>query len=136
MSTRRRDFLEPTGRLYVPGSIDIRPNLLRLTRFATRYDIPILATACAHTPDDVELTRFPAHCMTGTSGQERVPETQFAGSVVLTVPDRLTGELPRHLTLEKRELDVFSRVDAGGLIAKYNQTGRFSSFTALRPTIA
>jgi nicotinamidase/pyrazinamidase len=83
----QRDFLEPTGRLFVRGSIDIRTNLARLTRFATGRDIPILATACAHTPDDVELTRFPPHCMAGTSGQERVPETLCAGSVVLTVCD-------------------------------------------------
>jgi nicotinamidase/pyrazinamidase len=69
----QRDFLDLTGRLYVPGSIEIRPNLLRLARFATRHDISIVATACAHTPDDDELTRFPAHCMIGTSGQERVP---------------------------------------------------------------
>jgi len=117
----QRDFLEPTGRLYVQGSIDIRPNLLRLTRFASRHDIPILATACAHTPDDAELTRFPPHCMTGTSGQERVPETRCAGSLVLTVQDRLAGELPRHLTLEKRELDLFHRDDAVGVIAMYNQ---------------
>ncbi len=117
----QRDFLDLTGRLYVPGSIEIRPNLLRLARFATRHDISIVATACAHTPDDDELTRFPAHCMIGTSGQERVPETYCAGSVVLTAQNRLDGELPRHLTLEKRELDLFSRVDAGGLIAMYNR---------------
>ncbi len=116
------DFLDPTGSLYVKGSMDIRPNLRRLTRFAISCDIPILATACAHTPDDIELTRFPLHCMTGTSGQERVPETRCARSVVLTVQDRLAGELPRHLTLEKRELDVFHRDDSGGLIARYNRS--------------
>jgi nicotinamidase/pyrazinamidase len=117
----QRDFLEPTGRLYVPGSIDIRPNLARLIRFAREHEIPILATACSHSPDDVELTRFGPHCMTGTSGQKRVPETEYAGSVVLAVSDRLDRELPGHLTLEKRELDLFSRDDAGDLIARYQR---------------
>ena len=39
------------------------------------------------------------------------------------VDERLDGDLPRHLTLQKRELDVFSRPDAGDLIARYNWNG-------------
>jgi nicotinamidase/pyrazinamidase len=116
------DFLEPTGRLYVPGSIEIRPNLHRLTGFATRRRIPILATACSHTTEDAELARFPAHCMRGTSGQERVHETQCTESVVLTAGARLVGELPLHLTLEKHEIDLFSRDDAEDIIAMYNRS--------------
>jgi len=117
----QRDFLDPAGALYVPGSTEILPNLARLTRFATSHDIPILATACAHTSDDPELTRFPFHCMAGTPGQERVPATSCPHSVVLSPGERLDGDLPPHLTLQKRELDVFSRPDADRLVARYNQ---------------
>jgi nicotinamidase/pyrazinamidase len=117
----QRDFLEPSGSLYVPQSTGIVPNLARLTEFAIKNDIPILATACAHLPDDPELTQFPPHCMAGTPGQERVAATNDPDSIVLDIGDRLSGELPRHLTLLKRELDVFSRLDAGDLVARYNQ---------------
>ncbi len=117
----QRDFLEPTGSLYVPGSTDIVPNLSRLTAFARAHLIPILATACSHSLDDPELTRFPPHCMAGTPGQQRVGATHCVGSVVLDVAERLTGELPCHLTLLKNELDVFSRPDTSDLVARYNR---------------
>ena len=75
----QRDFLEPSGALYVAGSQEILPNLERLTRFAQTHRIPILATACAHSADDPELTQFPPHCMAGTEGQKRVSETDRPG---------------------------------------------------------
>src|SRR3954447_20926643 len=117
----QRDFLEPSGALYIPGSEEILPNLERLTRFAQSQGIPLLATACSHRRDDPELTRFPPHCMAGTAGQQRVSATARPDSIVLDPDDRLTGELPRDLTLQKREFDVFSRPDADDLIARYNR---------------
>ena len=90
----QRDFLEPTGALYVPGSTEILPNLARLTEFARSHHIPILATTCAHLPDDPELTQFPPHCMAGTRGQELVAETFCADSVVLEPSERLRGSFP------------------------------------------
>ncbi|MFI5460072.1 MAG: cysteine hydrolase family protein [Isosphaerales bacterium] len=117
----QRDFLEPAGALFVPGSAEILPNLARLTQFATNHHIPILATACAHVAGDPELTRFPSHCIAGTIGQTRVPATSCPHSVVLSVGERLVGDLPRHLTLQKQELDVFSRPDAADLVARYNR---------------
>jgi nicotinamidase/pyrazinamidase len=119
----QRDFLEPSGALYVTGSSDILPNLERLTRFAESQGIPILATACAHSPGDSELMRFPPHCMLGTDGQQRVAATSRPHSLVLDVDDRLTGVIPAHVTLHKREFDVFSRPDADDLIARYNHEG-------------
>ena len=58
--------------------------------------------------------------MAGTTGQQRIAETAWPDSVVLDVDERLGGDLPPHLTLLKRELDVFSRLDANALVAKYN----------------
>ena len=48
-------------------------------------------------------------------------ETFCPDSVVLEAGERLSGELPLHLTLQKRDLDVFNRPDANELIARYNQ---------------
>jgi nicotinamidase/pyrazinamidase len=119
----QRDFLEPSGALYVAGSREITPNLEQLTQFARTHAIPILATACCHTPDDPELAQFPPHCMAGTEGQQRVAATAPPQSVILAPEQRLRGELPRHLTLLKREFDVFGRPDADDLIARYNRRG-------------
>jgi nicotinamidase/pyrazinamidase len=117
----QRDFLEPGGALFIPGGPAIIPNLARLNQFAIDNQVPVLATACAHSPDDPELKQFPAHCMAGTSGQERVAATARQDSTVLSVSERLVGSIPSHLTLLKHELDLFSRPDADGLIARYNQ---------------
>src|SRR3954467_8836544 len=90
----QRDFLEPTGALFIPGSGAILASLARLTAFARTRGIPVLATACAHTADDPEFPQFPPHCMVGTPGQERVAETTWPGGEVLT-PDALHfGDLP------------------------------------------
>jgi nicotinamidase/pyrazinamidase len=117
----QHDFLDPTGALYIAGSAEILPNLRRLTDFAVDRKIPILATACFHWPDDPELEIFPPHCLAHTPGQARVPATAYPSSVVLDVEERFTGELPPHLTLLKREVNVFSRTDADDLVARYNR---------------
>jgi nicotinamidase/pyrazinamidase len=117
----QRDFLDASGAVYIAGSEAILGSLGRLTQFALSHQVPILATACSHEPDDPELKRFPAHCMSGTTGEKRVAATAVAGSVILAIGERLTGEIPPHLTVQKREIDVFSRPDAGELIARYNQ---------------
>lgn len=77
------DFMVPTGRLYVPGAEQIVPNLVRLMNWARAHEIPVLATADAHTPDDPEFKLWPPHCVVGTPGQRRIPETQFAGPVII-----------------------------------------------------
>jgi nicotinamidase/pyrazinamidase len=119
----QRDFLEESGALHVPGSRSIVPNLERLSRTAAARGIPVLATACCHSPTDAELSRFPPHCMAGTDGQRRIAATERPDSVILPVGERLDdGPLPLHLTVEKREFDVFSRPDAADLIARYDRT--------------
>ncbi len=115
----QRDFLEPTGALHVSGSTAIIPNLARLTRFAVDHEIPILATACAHTADDPELKTFPPHCMIGSPGQERIEATFRPGSVTFDEQAPLPAEVPPHLTLLKRQYDLFSHCHADALIRLY-----------------
>jgi nicotinamidase/pyrazinamidase len=117
----QRDFMEENGALYIARASEIVANLARLTQFATRNGISVLATACSHHSDDPELTQFPPHCMAGTDGQKRIAATARSESVILPVGSRLRGELPPHLTLEKSELDVFGRTDSGELFARYNE---------------
>jgi nicotinamidase/pyrazinamidase len=119
----QRDFLEPGGALYIAGSAEIIPCLSRLTAFATTQKIPIVASACAHRLDDPELNRFPPHCLIGTPGQERILATKPPETLVLSETDSLPDQLPRHLTLLKRELDVFTNPHADVIIRRLSASG-------------
>jgi nicotinamidase/pyrazinamidase len=115
------DFLDPSGAVYVPGAVEIRDNLARLTRFARDHGIPVLATACAHAPDDPEMSQFGPHCLVGTPGQARAEATAWPGSYVLGPSETFSGEVPPHLTVEKRAFDVFSHPDADRLVRHYDR---------------
>ena len=65
----QRDFLDPAGALYVPGSDAIVPNLARLTRYARDHAIPVLASSDAHTLDEPDPEPFPPHCLVNTPGR-------------------------------------------------------------------
>lgn len=116
----QRDFLEPDGALAIAGASEILPALARLTAFARDHGIPILATACAHAPDDPDPEPFPPHCLVGTRGQERVEATAWPGSLVVGPDDRFpaSGLVP-HATLEKRHYDIFRHFDAERAITLY-----------------
>ena len=121
----QRDFLDPEGALFVPGSMEILGNLARLTAFAAQHGIHVLATACSHTSDDPEMAVFGLHCMAGTTGQERVAATSWQGDErrVIGVSEgfEASGAIPSHLTIEKREYDVFSHPEAEAIVARYNE---------------
>ncbi|MBI5498953.1 MAG: cysteine hydrolase [Deltaproteobacteria bacterium] len=102
----QRDFLEPGGALYVPGGETIVPALRRILLAARDCGVPVVASMDAHTPDDPEFSRFPPHCIAGTRGQEKIPETVVGPVRVASVesdPDPAGGET---VILEKRKLSV------------------------------
>jgi len=86
------DFMLPTGKLYVTGAEQLIPNLAKLMTWAREHNIPVLSTADAHTPDDPEFAQWPPHCVVGTPGQRRIPETQFPDAVI--VPNRPDAFVP------------------------------------------
>lgn len=123
----QRDFLEPGGALFIAGSEAILPNLERLSRYAQERGIPVIATACAHTTDEVDPEPFPPHCLVGTRGQERIEATARADGITVGVDERFeseadAGALPKHLTIEKRRYDLFSHPDAKRIIELYDQS--------------
>ena len=77
------DFMKEDGKLYVEGAEEIIPNLERLTEAARRLELPVVASADEHVPEDDELSddpdfedTYPPHCMKGTRGQEKIPQTR------------------------------------------------------------
>jgi nicotinamidase/pyrazinamidase len=98
------DFMLPTGRLYVPRAEQLIPNLAKLMTWAREHYIPVLSTADAHSLGDPEFAQWPPHCVVGTPGQQRIPETHFPDAVV--VPNRPGAFVPgatwpRQIIIEK-----------------------------------
>jgi nicotinamidase/pyrazinamidase len=119
------DFMRSNGRLYVPGSEEIIPNLGALTRFAHANGIQIVASADNHLLSDPEIsdspdwmTTFPPHCMQGTPGQLKIAETQLRNPLIiepeLQDAPTLAGRLRQHrgdILLHKQTLDVFTNAN-------------------------
>ncbi len=107
----QRDFMLPGGALYVPGAERIIPNLRRLTHYAREHGILVIADVDAHHRDDPEFQHWPPHCVAGTVGQTKIPETTL--NVHYVVPN-VPAEIPQDLSdyeqiiIEKQTLDVFT----------------------------
>jgi nicotinamidase-related amidase len=59
--------------------------------------------------------------MIGTAGQERVDATFRANSVLFNEQEAVPTEVPPHLTLLKRQYDLFTHPHANELISVYAQ---------------
>jgi len=109
----QRDFMLPSGALYVPGAEKLIPKLRRLFDFARKSGVFVLSSVDAHTPDDPEFQQFPPHCVKGTEGQRKLNETLLARSLILEnrPVDRNLMEAVRkypQIILEKQKFDVFT----------------------------
>ena len=124
----QRDFMLPGGKLYVPGAEKLIPNLKRLVDLASDGSVFLVSTVDAHTPNDPEFRNWPPHCVQGTPGQQKIPETLTDDFLV--VPNdpefRLPEDLRTHkqIIVEKQTLDDFDEVRAQG------------RFTASQPKLA
>ncbi len=118
----QHDFMRAEGKLYVPGAEALLANLAMLTLAAHGRGIRIVASADDHVPGHRELSdtpdfleTFPPHCMRGTPGQAKVPETALRDPLVLEpephdpagLAERLRGH-GGHVLLHKHWFDVFT----------------------------
>lgn len=125
------DFMLPEGKLYIPGAVELLPALAKLHALAREREIPVLASVDDHLLTDEEISHqpdyqrtYPPHCLMGTTGAEKVPETRFDDPLVIghRVVDRqlLIGQLretPREILVRKRAVDVFSNPNTETLVA-------------------
>lgn len=120
------DFISPGGRLHVPGAESIVPNLARLTQCACDGSVSLISSACAHHSGDPELKLYGPHCMAGTPGQRKIPETLLPHRYV--VPNRPV-KLPKlehfqQIIIEKQAFDVFTNPNSAKLLQQFDHTSR------------
>ena len=115
------DFMRPDGKLYVAGAEMIVPNLERLTRWARQNKILVVASQCAHQEGDEEFKLYPPHCLVGTPGQAKIPETVLPKRRI--IPNR-PAEVPddphewEQVIVEKQQFDVFTNPNTEALLKR------------------
>lgn len=126
------DFMQPGGKLYVPGAERLLPNIRRLTDAARQGRVFLVSHGCYHTKNDPEFKTFPPHCIKGTPGSAYVPEA--LAEKVITVPNEPNGKLPEDLSLyqqillEKQTLDIFESRHAAELLKRLPQEAELVVF--------
>jgi nicotinamidase/pyrazinamidase len=118
----QHDFMHADGKLYVPEAETIIPNLKALTDYAHAKGIRIIASADDHVAGHRELASepdfretFPEHCMRGTKGQAKIPETRLVDPMVIEPGREDAGALAERvrahhgdLLFHKHWFDVFT----------------------------
>jgi len=116
------DFMKADGRLYVPDAEQLIPNLKKLTDYAHGHGICILASADDHVREHAEISvtpdfteTFPPHCLRGTPGQRKIPETTLRNPLVIEPepqdPATLAARVRDHhgdILFHKHRFDVFT----------------------------
>ncbi|HEV2591427.1 MAG TPA: isochorismatase family cysteine hydrolase [Gaiellaceae bacterium] len=120
------DFVHADGKLAVPDAEGAVPAMKRLVDAARAAGIPHVASGDDHELTDVEISEtpdftatYPSHCLRGTRGAEKIPETKQDDPVPLTlteVPEKwLRG---REFLLLKKSFDVFTNPNADRLLER------------------
>ncbi len=120
------DFMLLGGKLYVPGAETTVPAMKRLVEAARAAGVVHVASADDHELTDDEISEqpdyertYPPHCLRGTRGARKIPETEQEDPVPITLtplPERyLEG---REFLLLKKSFDVFTNPNTERLLAR------------------
>ena len=127
----QHDFIHPEGKLHVPRAEQIVPNLKRLTDHAHAHGIRIVASADDHVAAHAEISSnpdfektYPPHCMRGTAGQRKIPETALHNPFLVEPaaldPSELARSVRSHtgdILLHKHFFDVFTNPNVDNVLA-------------------
>jgi nicotinamidase/pyrazinamidase len=126
----QHDFMLPEGKLYVPGAEAAAPAMARLVSAAREAGIVHVASADDHEFTDPEISdepdfqnTFPPHCLRGTPGAEKVPETKQSDPLPFSLVPFPPGLVPaliegkRELLLLKKSFDVFTNPNTDALLS-------------------
>ncbi len=128
------DFIEPEGKLYVTGSERIKPNLSKLTEYASNNKITIIGSVDFHSEDDPEIEQenpdfqetFPPHCLKGEKGSEKIEESLSKG-ILWVNEEELDEESLENLLeqkkpiyLRKTRFDVFHNPNTEKIVKLIN----------------
>jgi nicotinamidase/pyrazinamidase len=115
------DFIEPGGKLYVAGAEEARPAMARLVEAARAAGVVHVASCDQHELSDPEISEepdfadtWPPHCLLGTRGAEKIPETKQVDPVPLPlvpVPAAILRrflEGGREFLIPKKQYDPFT----------------------------
>jgi nicotinamidase/pyrazinamidase len=124
------DFMEPAGKLYVPGAEEVAPAMARLVEAARAAGVVHVASADDHELTDPEISdepdfadTYPPHCLRGTRGAEKVAATKQDDPLPLGSlpfpPGRIAALVSgrRELLLLKKSFDVFTNPNTDALLA-------------------
>lgn len=123
------DFVEPGGKLYFAGAEEAKPAMARLVEAARGAGLVHVASTDQHELTDPEISEqpdyestWPAHCLLGTPGAEKIAETKQVDPLplpFLPVPHailrrRLEGR--REVVIPKKQYDPFTNPNAETLL--------------------
>jgi nicotinamidase/pyrazinamidase len=123
------DFMLPDGKLYVPGAEEAAPAMRRLVEAARDAGLVHVASADDHELTDPEISdepdfqnTYPPHCLRGTRGAEKIPETEQGDPLPLSLvpypPALIPGLLAdrREILLLKKNFNVFTNPNTDPLL--------------------
>jgi nicotinamidase/pyrazinamidase len=118
------DFMLPQGKLYVPGAEQTVPAMKRLVDAARAAGIVHVASADDHELTDGEISdqpdfqaTYPPHCLRGTRGARKIPETEQEDPVPITLEPLAERYLDgREFLLLKKSFDVFTNPNTERLV--------------------
>jgi nicotinamidase/pyrazinamidase len=123
------DFMEQSGKLYVPGARALAPVLERLLDAGRAARVVHVASADDHELTDPEISdspdlrnTFPPHCLRGTRGAEKIIETKQRDPLPLSLVPFPPGLVPRlvdgrrEILLLKKNFNVFTNPNTEPLL--------------------
>jgi nicotinamidase/pyrazinamidase len=123
------DFIEPGGKLYFAGAEEAKPAMARLVDAARATGTAHVASCDQHELSDPEISQepdfdgtWPPHCLLGTPGAEKIPETKQLDPLPLPlvpVPAQTLRRLlagRREFVIPKKQYDPFTNPNTETLL--------------------